>query len=288
MSGEGSATMVVTQEQMIWGMALIVVSQGVQAAQLTAEDYFMADMDIAPMKIVGYEGVFGAAACLLVMAPVTYYMAGTEGEGFHEDIVDTWVMVTNSPSLQAILAIDMFALLMYNVSGMMVTFQIGAVFRTVLETMRTLFVWLVDLGLFYGGFGLGESWSMYSWMQAAGFVVLVCGTFVYNRGDEAERKQEMDEAAAVMQTEEPRDLSIVGGSQSAMPVSTCMPTAAPSQPMAMVGSFKPMSTITVGSYHRVGSLPMHHGSMPRSVAGSLATGGITHRGQVVTHGETDD
>lgn len=41
------------------------------------------------MQIVGYEGVFGTAACLLVMAPVTYYMTGTEGEGFHEDILDT-------------------------------------------------------------------------------------------------------------------------------------------------------------------------------------------------------
>ena len=64
--------------------------------------------------------------------------------------------------------------------------HLGAVFRTVLETMRTLFVWLVDLALFYGGFGLGESWTIYSWIQAAGFVVLVCGTLVYQKGDETD------------------------------------------------------------------------------------------------------
>lgn len=43
--------------------------------------------------------------------------------------------------------------------------------RTVLETTRTLFVWLLGLLLFYTplGFGkLGESWSVYSWIQAAG------------------------------------------------------------------------------------------------------------------------
>ena len=48
---------------------------------------------------------------------------------------------------------------------------LGAVFRTVLETMRTLFVWLVDLLLFYTplGFGtLGESWSRWSFVQAGG------------------------------------------------------------------------------------------------------------------------
>jgi hypothetical protein len=48
------------------------------------------------------------------------------------------------------------------------------VFRTVLETMRTLFVWLVDLLLFYTPLGLGklgESWSAWSFMQAAGCAI---------------------------------------------------------------------------------------------------------------------
>ena len=36
-----------------------------------------------------------------------------------------------------------FSLLMYNVTGMFVTDSIGAVARTVLESLRTLFVWLV-------------------------------------------------------------------------------------------------------------------------------------------------
>lgn len=54
-------------------------------------------------------------------------------------------MIRNSRTLQVILAVDMVALLLYNVAGMMVTGQLGAVFRTVLETTRTLFVWLVSM-----------------------------------------------------------------------------------------------------------------------------------------------
>lgn len=48
--------------------------------------------------------------------------------------------------------------------------NLGAVFRTVLETMRTLFVWIVDLILFYGfpALKLGESWSPYSFIQLGG------------------------------------------------------------------------------------------------------------------------
>ncbi len=124
LSGEGSATQKISQEQMVAGMTLIIVSQvrthlgpastsnikdyprdaphlpalprtclqAVQAAQLTFEDFFMADLDVAPMRIVGWEGMFGTIATLLFIAPIAYYMHGTEGEGFHEDIVDTWVV----------------------------------------------------------------------------------------------------------------------------------------------------------------------------------------------------
>lgn len=56
-------------------------------------------------------------------------------------------MVKSSRALTIILLVDMFALLLYNLSGMAVTGHLGAVFRTVLETMRTLFVWLVGLGI---------------------------------------------------------------------------------------------------------------------------------------------
>jgi hypothetical protein len=68
--------------------------------------------------------------------------------------------------------------------------------RTVLETTRTLFVWLVDLLLFYTPLGmgkLGESWSPYSFIQLAGFVVLVAGTVIYGKGDETEIEAEMAE-----------------------------------------------------------------------------------------------
>jgi hypothetical protein len=58
--------------------------------------------------------------------------------------------------------------------------QLGAVFRTVLETTRTLFVWLADLLLFYTPLGvgkLGESWSRYSYVQAVG-----CAAAPHTRG----------------------------------------------------------------------------------------------------------
>eukprot|EP00195_Chlamydomonas_chlamydogama_P015203 CAMPEP_0202889878 /NCGR_PEP_ID=MMETSP1392-20130828/425_1 /ASSEMBLY_ACC=CAM_ASM_000868 /TAXON_ID=225041 /ORGANISM="Chlamydomonas chlamydogama, Strain SAG 11-48b" /LENGTH=450 /DNA_ID=CAMNT_0049573309 /DNA_START=124 /DNA_END=1476 /DNA_ORIENTATION=+ len=266
LSGEGSATQIISQEQMLLGMGLIIISQAVQAAQLTFEDFFMADMNIPAMKIVGYEGVFGVVGTLIIMAPIAYHMKGVEGEGFHENILDTLEMIRNSRQLAVILAIDMLALLAYNVTGMMVTGHSGAVFRTVLETMRTLFVWLVDLMLYYGGFGLGESWSVYSWLQLAGFVVLVTGTLVYGRGDEEDLKKEIAEAMAVQASVEPLAAETTHPAPGAAP-GTAVPIAArpplaPTTPMSMAGSyhqdtFRATHTIVAGSLGRSLQGPSH-------------------------------
>ncbi|KAL6759741.1 hypothetical protein V8C86DRAFT_2568243 [Haematococcus lacustris] len=261
----GSSTQVVTPEQNLCGMALIVISQAVQAAQLTFEDFFMADMDIPAMKIVGFEGLFGVIGTLGIMAPIAYFLPGTEGEGLHEDGLDTLQMIRNSRALQIILAIDMVALLMYNVSGMMVTGHLGAVFRTVLETTRTLFVWLLGLVLYYTPLGmgkLGEQWNQYSYLQAFGFAVLVSGTLVYSRGDEEGYKQELAEALAVQAAQEPvAPPPEQGGSVKPAAGSTPitmgygLPAVPPSMPMDMAsGSFKASHTIMSGSYSR----SLHH------------------------------
>jgi drug/metabolite transporter (DMT)-like permease len=194
LSGEGSASHAVDPAQILFGMALIVASQAVQAAQITFEDFFMADMAIPPLKIVGYEGLFGTLAMFLFLLPLVQRLPGADGQGIHEDSYDTWHMIRNNPAISRILILQLIASLLYNVAGMCVTGHLGAVFRTVLETTRTLFVWLVDLLLFYTPLGmgkLGESWSMYSWVQAAGFVVLVIGTIVYGKGDEDEVAKEI-------------------------------------------------------------------------------------------------
>jgi len=213
MSGEGSASHAVDPAQILFGMTLIVASQAVQAAQITFEDFFMADMAIHPLKIVGYEGLFGTLAMALFLLPLVQRLPGTDGQGIHEDSYDTWHMIRNNSAISLILILQLVASLLYNVAGMCVTGHLGAVFRTVLETTRTLFVWLVGLLLFYTPLGmgkLGESWSKYSWIQAAGFVVLVVGTVVYGRGEEDEVEKEIAEG------QYDADLVVVadGGSES--------------------------------------------------------------------------
>ena len=78
--------MPVTQAQIILGMGLIVVSQAVQAAQITFEDYFLSEMNMSAMKIVGYEGVIGSAIMALVLLPAVQLLPGAL-ESFHSSVL---------------------------------------------------------------------------------------------------------------------------------------------------------------------------------------------------------
>lgn len=185
-SGHGAGTV----SEQAFGMGLIIAAQAVQAAQLTFEDYFMADMDIDAMLIVGMEGLWGTVLCILIMV-VAQFLPGSDVGGVMENTSDSLKMMFSSQPLFIILAVQMVALMLYNYSGMSVTGNFSAVFRTVLETLRTLFVWLIDLVLFYCHVGdLGEAWTPYSIIQAAGFVVLVSATLIYSKGDEKLSKDE--------------------------------------------------------------------------------------------------
>lgn len=65
--------------------------QAVQAGQITFEDFFMSDasMQIAPLKIVGFEGLFGSLMMIVILLPICQFLPGEDGQGFHEDTVDS-------------------------------------------------------------------------------------------------------------------------------------------------------------------------------------------------------
>jgi len=63
MAGEGSASHEVSTEQILFGMTLIVLSQAVQAAQITFEDFFMVSHTITPSKCLIKWCMEGAYPC---------------------------------------------------------------------------------------------------------------------------------------------------------------------------------------------------------------------------------
>ena len=59
----------------------------------------------------------------------------------------------------------------FNFAGISVTKEISATTRTVLDSIRTLVIWL---------FSLAVQWQEFNYLQLIGFVVLIIGMFLYN------------------------------------------------------------------------------------------------------------
>jgi hypothetical protein len=59
----------------------------------------------------------------------------------------------------------------FNFFGLSVTRSVSATARSTIDTCRTLFIWIVSLGL---------GWETFKWLQVVGFAMLVYGTFLFN------------------------------------------------------------------------------------------------------------
>jgi hypothetical protein len=60
--------------------------------------------------------------------------------------------------------------------------SLSTIHRTLIDAMRTLFIWSVDLFIFYNvDPSFGEEWTTYSPLQLFGFGILVTGTLMYNQ-----------------------------------------------------------------------------------------------------------
>ncbi|CAE8631966.1 unnamed protein product, partial [Polarella glacialis] len=166
---------------MMVGIALALSGQVVQAAQVIAEEWLLKDVDLPGLQIVGFEGVWGALAMLIVVFPALYYLPGPD-HGHLEDEVDSWVLLASNSNLAVMVGLYTFSCATYNMAGIAVTGALSAVHRVMLEALRTLIVWAFGLTVHYcisKESPFGESWTSYSWLEVAGFVLLICGQAIY-------------------------------------------------------------------------------------------------------------
>jgi len=163
------------------GVGIILVGQILQAGQVVLEEYMLQDLRMSSVRIVAYEGLFGVFHCLLWVFPLLMVIPGRD-HGKLEDIFDAFYMLVHSWKVAAVVLGDATLMLFYNVFGMEVTENLSAVHRVVIETLRTLCVWVADLLIYYvfSNGTLGEAWTKYSVIQLLGFALLIVGTLVYN------------------------------------------------------------------------------------------------------------
>lgn len=171
----------------ILGLGFILAAQGVTAVQFIAEENLMNNpkTTLDPVALVGFEGLWGLAyfavlAPMLTLTPRSDLQVSTI---WHENFIDTFVQLSNSSALCWLCFGYFCTILMYNISANIVTQTLSAVVRSILEACRVIGVWVVGLLFFYAGSGaittVGEAWSVWSYLELFGFMILMYGTFAY-------------------------------------------------------------------------------------------------------------
>jgi drug/metabolite transporter (DMT)-like permease len=174
----------------IIGVFLIAGAQIFTASQFVLEEYILEKYALEPLKVVGWEGLFGFSVTVLGMIIMHLAVGRTDaGQYGYFDLVEAWrevteyraigissllIMISIGYMIHSFLPFPFRSLTPYsgfNFFGLSVTRNVSATARSTIDTCRTLFIWIVSLFL---------GWESFKWLQVLGFVLLVYGTFLFN------------------------------------------------------------------------------------------------------------
>ena len=164
------------------GILLVVLAQALQATQTIVEEKLLHDVDAPATLIVGMEGLYGLLLCSCISMPIAYFLPGEEGQGLHEDTLDSFAMIGYSQVLLWVCVLYVLVILVFNLFGMMITQVTDAMVRNIMEPIRTLLVWVTMVFICYvcTHKRMGERVNYWSLLQLAGFVTLSIGVLIYN------------------------------------------------------------------------------------------------------------
>jgi len=145
---------------------MIAGAQIFTASQFVLEESIMSKYSIDPIRCVGFEGIFGFMVTLIGMG----VLHGAIGTGYF-NAREAFYQVFHNRNIAVSSILIMISIGGFNFFGLSVTRVISATSRSTIDTCRTLFIWMVSLGL---------GWETFKWLQVVGFALLVYGTGLFN------------------------------------------------------------------------------------------------------------
>ena len=167
----------------VLGVVLVIVAQALVALMVIIEEQLLHDVkDSDPVFIMGLSGLYGTAMCAGVFMPLAAAMPGAEGNGLHEDTLDTFAMLRSSRTLLVLALCYIVAISAFNLFGAYVVQVADAMVRNIIDPLRTLLVWVFMVALCYlfTDGRMGERVNAWSLLQLFGFVLLCLGILVTN------------------------------------------------------------------------------------------------------------
>ena len=158
--------------RVIIGVLLIAGAQIFTATQFVLEEWILERSTIEPLRVVGWEGLFGFLVTVAGMAVLHVAIGRTDaGRLGYFDMAEGWRQMSADPRILVSSLLIMVSIGGFNFFGLSVTSHVSATSRSTIDTCRTLFIWLVSLSL---------GWESFKWLQVLGFGLLVYFTFLFN------------------------------------------------------------------------------------------------------------
>lgn len=170
---------------MLMGDLLIVIAQVFSACQMVYEENYAIEMDISALEVVGWEGIFGFLVLTLYLL---FY--GVIQHDMSKTPLESITQIGNSPILIAAAILVIISIAIFNFTGITITKEMSATTRMVIDTVRTLAVWV---------FSLAFGWQIFHFLQVGlaimllqlkiifsflsqliGFVVMIIGICLYH------------------------------------------------------------------------------------------------------------
>jgi len=155
--------------------------------------------NLPALVAVGNEGMWGLTFLLLSLVLLQHVqLSGRPME-------DSWqalFQVQHAPQVLIVMFANSFSIAFFNFFGMSITKTSSAAYRMVLDSLRTIVIWVYDLAS--GG-------GQFHWLQVVGFGLMLSGTTVYNEAvrvpgihypsEEEKREQQQQQNAQKQRTE---------------------------------------------------------------------------------------
>jgi drug/metabolite transporter (DMT)-like permease len=138
---------------MLYGDFLVIIAQLISACQMVYEEVYVTRLDIASLQVVGWEGIFGFTLLSLFLP---FYGAIEEDD--YKTPSDAFEQIKNSSQILIAAILLVLSIAFYNFSGVSVTKEITATTRMVLDSVRTLLVWI---------FSLSCGWQQFHFLQVS-------------------------------------------------------------------------------------------------------------------------
>ena len=168
------------------GIGLVIVSQCFSSIQFVFEEKLLKQNThktgpIPSLFLVGSEGIAGAILSICVAIPITNAIHGSD-HGSYENMKNSFYMMFHNKRIFIFQFIYFISIAFFNWSSFVYSKALSATARTLVDACRTIVVWIVMVILYYSirSHQYGEGVSLFSIIQAVGFVLMLMGTTTHN------------------------------------------------------------------------------------------------------------